>query len=83
MVKSYSHDITTVPGPEGGHMSASISDSAFPSLLRIKGSPATLDEVDESCSASDTGSITDLDGRKKKKSFFNFRRKKDKHATAS
>ena len=40
-------------------------------------------KVEESCSASDTGSCTDLTGQaKKKKSFFNFRKKKDK-VTAS
>jgi len=81
MVKSYSQD-ASLPPPNSCHMSSSQSDSALPSLLRVKGSPPTLDEVDESCSASDTGSITDLDGRKKKKSFFNFRRKKDKHPPA-
>ena len=40
-------------------------------------------QVEESCSASDTGSCTDLTGQtKKKKSFFNFRKKKEK-VTAS
>ena len=38
-----------------------------------------LSEVEESCSQSDTGSVNDLDGKKKKKrSFFNFRKKKEK-----
>jgi len=38
-----------------------------------------LEEVEESCSQSDTGSVNDLDGKKKKKrSFFNFRKKKEK-----
>lgn len=82
MVKSYSQD-AAMTVPETGHMSASVSDSALQSLLRVRGSPPTLDEVEESCSASDTGSITDLDGKKKKKSFFNFRRKKEKTASAS
>jgi len=36
---------------------------------------SNLSEVDES---SDTGSVNDLDGKKKKKSFFNFRKKREK-----
>jgi len=51
--------------------------------LRAIPNPLQLSEVEESCSASDTGSCTDLTGQaKKKKSFFNFRKKKDK-VTAS
>jgi len=51
--------------------------------LRAIPQPHQLSEVEESCSASDTGSCTDLTGQaKKKKSFFNFRKKKDK-VTAS
>merc|ERR1711971_734879 len=47
--------------------------------LRAIPQPHQLSEVEESCSASDTGSCTDLTGQaKKKKSFFNFRKKKDK-----
>lgn len=51
--------------------------------LRAIPQPHQLSEVEESCSASDTGSCTDLTGQtKKKKSFFNFRKKKEK-VTAS
>lgn len=98
MVKSLSQDTgcclpDTAPQVT---LSASTSDSALhakvtlaPSILSlsplIKASPSqpALSEVEESCSASDTGSCTDLTGQvKKKKSFFNFRKKKDK-VTAS
>ena len=40
--------------------------------------PSIVEELDESCSASDSGSMTDLSGKKKKKSFFHFKRKKEK-----
>ena len=41
--------------------------------------PSIVEELDESCSASDSGSVTDLSGnKKKKKSFFHFKRKKEK-----
>ena len=41
--------------------------------------PSIVEEMDESCSASDSGSMTDLSGnKKKKKSFFHFKRKKEK-----
>ena len=39
--------------------------------------PSIVEELDESCSASDSGSVTDL-SKKKKKSFFHFKRKKEK-----
>jgi len=58
----------------------SSSDSAL-SSLRVSANLAShhLEEVEESCSQSDTGSVNDLDGKKKKKrSFFNFRKKKEK-----
>jgi len=58
----------------------SSSDSAL-SNLRVSANLAShhLEEVEESCSQSDTGSVNDLDGKKKKKrSFFNFRKKKEK-----
>jgi len=60
--------------------SKSVLSSTIRSSLGVVGYHGTqLSEVEESCSASDTGSITDLDGKKKKKkSFFNFRKKKDK-----
>ena len=41
--------------------------------------PSIVEELEESCSASDSGSVTDLSGsKKKKKSFFHFKRKKEK-----
>ncbi len=40
--------------------------------------PSVVEEMDESCSASDSGSVTDVSGKKKKKSFFHFKRKKEK-----
>jgi len=52
-------------------------------LYRLKPNTSKLDEIEESCSASDTGSLCDLDGKKKKKSFFNFRRRKEKTETLS
>ena len=60
--------------------SKSVLSSTIRSSLGVVGYHGSqLSEVEESCSASDTGSITDLDGKKKKKkSFFNFRKKKDK-----
>eukprot|EP00090_Calanus_glacialis_P031458 TRINITY_DN5194_c0_g1_i1.p1 TRINITY_DN5194_c0_g1~~TRINITY_DN5194_c0_g1_i1.p1 ORF type:complete len:668 (-),score=266.49 TRINITY_DN5194_c0_g1_i1:374-2377(-) len=60
--------------------SKSVLSSTLRSTLGVTGYHGTqLSEVEESCSASDTGSINDLDGKKKKKkSFFNFRKKKDK-----
>lgn len=90
MVKSLSQDTGCVESGGGQSLHTSTSDSALhtksvlsPSLrssLGVTGYHGTqLSEVEESCSASDTGSITDLDGKKKKKkSFFNFRKKKDK-----
>ena len=39
--------------------------------------PSIVEELEESCSASDSGSMTDL-SKKKKKSFFHFKRKKEK-----
>jgi len=82
MVKSYSQDASSdvaVPA-----MSSSTSDSALQSNHKLRASQHVLDEIEESCSASDTGSINDLEGKKKKKkSFFNFRRKKDKLETLS
>jgi len=51
---------------------------ATPTLRLSSTFPSHLSEVEESCSASDTGSINDLDKKKKKRSFFNFRKKKEK-----
>jgi len=62
-------------------LTPSSSDTALNLLptLRVSGTfPSHLSEVEESCSASDTGSINDLDKKKKKRSFFNFRKKKEK-----
>lgn len=92
MVKSLSQDAgcmdPNVPVIQGLHTSSSDSalhsksvlSSSLRSSLGVSGYHGTqLSEVEESCSASDTGSVNDLDGKKKKKkSFFNFRRKKDK-----
>lgn len=88
MIKSLSQDAANevVVGGGGGQMTASISDSALhsPILYRLKPNQPTLDEIEESCSASDTGSLSDLEGKKKKKkSFFNFRRRKEKVETLS
>jgi len=58
----------------------SVSDSAL-NMQTLKVSNtfmSQLSEVEESCSASDTGSINDLEKKKKKRSFFNFRKKKEK-----
>merc|ERR1712117_133576 len=57
----------------------SASDSALNNLKTLKVSntfASQLSEVEESC--SDTGSLNDLDKKKKKRSFFNFRKKKEK-----
>lgn len=94
MVKSLSQDTGCSLPSTQVTLSSSTSDSALhskvamaPSILSLspclKGSPSqpALSEVEESC--SDTGSCSDLSGQvKKKKSFFNFRKKKDK-VTAS
>jgi len=91
MVKSLSQDAgcldPTVPAltlhtssSDSALHSKSVLSSTLRSSLGVTGYHGTqLSEVEESCSASDTGSINDLDGKKKKKkSFFNFRKKKDK-----
>ena len=58
---------------------SSSSDPALNTLRVSNTFSSHLSEVEESCSASDTGSVNDLDGKKKKKrSFFNFRKKKEK-----
>jgi len=85
MIKSLSQD-ASVPLPHepitlAGQMIASVSDGALQSSLlhRRKPNQPTLDEIEESCSASDTGSLSELENKKKKKkSFFNFRRRKEK-----
>jgi len=98
MAKSLSQDTgCCLTEDTTGSLPSSTSDSALnnkvtaaPSTLlplsphlRAIPQPHQLSEVEESCSASDTGSCTDLTGQvKKKKSFFNFRKKKDK-VTAS
>jgi len=80
LVKSQSQDgCGAAATPTGSALHTSSSDSALHSQSLRVTLASQLSEVEESCSASDTGSITDLDGKKKKKkSFFNFRRKKDK-----
>jgi len=89
MIKSLSQDSETEPVIiEHPTMTSSISDSALASsnLFRAtKVNQSVLDEIEESCSASDSGSLCDADGKikKKKKSFFNFRRKKEKVETIS
>jgi len=84
MVKSLSQDAAT-EGVVSGQLTSSVSDGALHSsaLYRLKPNTSKLDEIEESCSASDTGSLCDLDGKKKKKSFFNFRRRKEKTETLS
>lgn len=84
MVKSLSQDAAT-EGVVSGQMTSSVSDGALHSsaLYRLKPNTSKLDEIEESCSASDTGSMCELDGKKKKKSFFNFRRRKEKTETLS
>jgi hypothetical protein len=88
MMKSFSQE-NSVENDNGSPptLSNSNSDSALHSkamasllsahrgLNRVSPPGSTLSEVDES---SDTGSVTELDGKKKKKSFFNFRKKKEK-----
>jgi len=78
---------SSVAGPamtvsESGSVQSLPSSSSDPALntLRVSNTFSShLSEVEESCSASDTGSVNDLDGKKKKKrSFFNFRKKKEK-----
>ena len=61
-------------------LTPSASDPALHQVptLRVSTTFSHLSEVEESCSASDTGSINDLDKKKKKRSFFNFRKKKEK-----
>lgn len=86
MIKSLSQDAANESVVSGSVMTTSISDSALhsPILYRLKPNQPTLDEIEESCSASDTGSLSDLEGKKKKKkSFFNFRRRKEKVETLS
>lgn len=52
--------------------------------LSTGGRPSIVEELDEaaSCSASDSGSMNDVTSakNKKKKSFFHFKRKKEKKA---
>jgi len=62
------------------NLHTSASDSALNTqTLKISSNFVQhLSEVEESCSASDTGSINDLEKKKKKRSFFNFRKKKEK-----
>jgi len=85
MMKSLSQDATAHVANDaaviGGQMTASVSDGALQNslLYKRKTNPPTLDEIEESCSASDTGSLSELENKKKKKkSFFNFRRRKEK-----
>ena len=55
------------------------SDSALDKQATLKVSSSfvsQLSEVEESC--SDTGSLNDSEKKKKKRSFFNFRKKKEK-----
>ena len=72
-------NLTLVLGINPG-LHTSVSDSAL-NMQTLKVSNtfmSQLSEVEESCSASDTGSINDLEKKKKKRSFFNFRKKKEK-----
>ena len=77
-----SSQFSTNPSPSSGSVQSLPSSSSDPALntLRVSNNfTSHLSEVEESCSASDTGSVNDLDGKKKKKrSFFNFRKKKEK-----
>ena len=59
-------------------MKGSVSSASGLHLSLSK--PSIVEELEESCSASDTGSMNDLESKdkKKKRSFFNFRRKKEK-----
>merc|ERR1712098_577539 len=69
----------SVPGVNPGlHTSASDSALNMQTLKVSNTFMSQLSEVEESCSASDTGSINDLEKKKKKRSFFNFRKKKEK-----
>ena len=61
----------------GSSISKGAEGAAASALSASK--PSIVEELEESCSASDSGSVTDLSGsKKKKKSFFHFKRKKDK-----
>ena len=76
-----SSQLSINPSPSGSVQSlpSSSSDPALNTLRVSNNFTSHLSEVEESCSASDTGSVNDLDGKKKKKrSFFNFRKKKEK-----
>ena len=68
--------------PSSSSSSASIKESiSSASGLHLSLSkPSIVEVLEESCSASDSGSMNDLEGKekKKKRSFFNFRRKKEK-----
>jgi len=93
MHKSLSHGEEDMTDRGVDKLTSSVSDSALNSNVSSKSAglalasklhQSTLDEIEESCSASDSGSLCDLEGKKKKKkSFFNFRRKKDKVETIS
>jgi len=93
MHKSLSHGEEDMNDRGVDKLTSSVSDSALNSNVSTKTAApsitsklhqSTLDEIEESCSASDSGSLYDLEGKKKKKkSFFNFRRKKDKVETIS
>jgi len=66
------------PGSSPG-LHTSHSDSALDKQATLKVSSSfvsQLSEVEESC--SDTGSLNDSEKKKKKRSFFNFRKKKEK-----
>merc|ERR1712045_313453 len=80
LVKSASSSPNISGSGLGSGLTSSASDPALHQVptLRVSTTFSHLSEVEESCSASDTGSINDLEKKKKKRSFFNFRKKKEK-----
>jgi len=77
-VASSNPNISVTGVNPGLHTSASDSALNMQTLKVSNTFMSQLSEVEESCSASDTGSINDLEKKKKKRSFFNFRKKKEK-----
>lgn len=80
---------TVVSSVSDGHLhdsmkSASSSSENLPPQFTLgapSNPPSIVEEVEESCSASDTGSMNDLNMKtSKKRMFFHFKRKKEKKA---
>ncbi len=91
MVKSFSQDagcsiaVAVTALSEQDKMAASRSEGHLQKHLTAASSGLSLDHqksqpsiAEESCSASDSGSLSDLVAKKKRRSFFNLKKKKDK-----